>query len=189
MSRVFIGVDPGANGAVAVIDEGRNVLLAEAFPIVKVAKSPRTVKRRDKITGKMVSKTIRGFTTEFDFVAVAALFNRVAALGDPIVVLEHISSMGRDAKASAFTFGGSFWALRMALADRGIGYQLVRPKKWQDIMLAGVHHRGDKALKKAYLAVARNMFGSKVDLSLEKHHDIAAALLMAEYVRRDFVKT
>lgn len=166
---LFVGIDPGVHGGLAVVDSFGNAKLAKHFPIVSVLKSTK------------------GKKTEFDFGGIRDLFDEVAGMpGFKRAWLESVSSMPTDSRQSAFTFGGSFWALRMALADREIPYETVRPRLWQEEMLKGVAHNSSKMLRDAYLAKARTMFPA-VDLSKKKDAEIAAALLIAEFGRRQFV--
>ena len=183
----FVGIDPGVHGAVAVLRRDRTVLLCEDFPINKTPKAVKYVKRKYKTTGKKVSVKIQGYKREFDFKGTADLFDQVVMLsGKKLAVLEAVTAMPRDSTTAAFTFGGSLWALQMALADRSISYEMVKPKDWQAVMLSGVAHNDPKARRQAYLEKARKMFPT-VDLSLVKHAEKAAALLLAEYCRRAFV--
>ena len=48
MSDIFIGLDPGARGALAAIGADRSVYIAEFFPVVKIPKKPKRVKKKDK---------------------------------------------------------------------------------------------------------------------------------------------
>lgn len=189
MSCVFVGIDPGSSGAVAVLRDDRSVALVEEFPVQKTLKSPTYRKRVNKETGKRESVRVQGKKTQFDFRGVAELFDRIAELPEQkIVMLEAISAMPRDSTTAAFTFGGSFWAIQQALADRNIGYELVTAKDWQKLLLRGMIFDDRRSRLDAYLAKARAMFPS-VDLSRKtKDTDKAAALLIAEYCRRMFMK-
>jgi len=184
---IFIGCDPGVIGAVAAIDEKRNVHICEDFPLTITLKAPRTRRMKNK-QGKYEKKTVRGKTREYDFVSMAELFNKILVLhGRKLALVEKVSSMPRDAKAAAFTFGGSYWAIRQALADRGIPFALVSPKKWQTETLTNRPVGDRKAIRASYLAKARILF-PKVDLHLKKHAEKAAALMIAEYCRRNYLR-
>jgi hypothetical protein len=184
---VFLGIDPGLHGAVAAIRRDRLVLVCEDFPINESPKAARYKKRKDKKTGELKSVRVQGYNREFDFNGIASLFDRIVTLpGKVLGMVEAVASMPRDSVTGAFTFGGSFWALQQALADRGVGYELVKPKAWQAVMLQGIAHDDPKMLRAAYLSKARKMFPS-VDLRLQKSAEKAAALLIAEYCRRVFI--
>lgn len=186
MELVFIGCDPGVHGAVAAIGPQRTVLLVEKFPIIKLAKAPVRRMRVDRETGESKKTTVHGVKTEFDFFAMAGLFDQIVQFpGAKIAVVEQVGATPRDARSAAFTFGGSFWAIRQALADRGIPYETVLPRTWQREALEAMPHGDRNALVLAYMAKARTLFPS-VDLSKKTHADMAAALLIAEYARRMF---
>ncbi len=183
---LFVGVDPGLYGAIAVIDGHRDVVLVEDFPIVKIPKTPVRRKRKDKKTGEEKMVTVQGYKREFDFPGVSILFARVAELpGKKICGLEAVSSMHGEGVVSVFTFGGAYWALRMALADHRLSYEYVPPKAWEKSLLTAMY-KDTKERKDAYLARARAMFPN-AELHLKKHSERAAALLIAEYVRRVFM--
>lgn len=188
MSICFGGIDPGLRGAIAFVDNERNVLLCEDFPITETPKTPRYRKVTDPVTGEVDKKKIQGYKREFDFVGTGALFDRVNALqGRKIILVERVAAKITDAATSAFTFGGSFWAIQMALADRKLGYDLVPPKTWQKALLVNPPKNDRKALRKTYLDKARKMFPD-VDLQYEYHAEKAAALLIAEYCRKTFTE-
>lgn len=189
MSCVFVGIDPGSSGALAVLRADRSVALVEDFPVQKTLKAPTYRKRTNKTTGQKESVRVQGKKTQFDFGGVADLFDRVVAIpGQKIVLLESISAMPRDSTTAAFTFGGSFWAVQQALADRKLGYEFVSAKDWQKVLLRGMTFDDRRSRLDAYLAKARAMFPD-VELSRKtKDTDKAAALLIAEYCRRMFQK-
>ncbi len=186
LAELFIGVDPGVKGAVAAMDRDRVVHFCEDFPIIKLAKTPVRRLVKNKATGVEELKTIRGFKSEFDFLKLAKMFADIAAAATrKIAMVEQVSSMPKQGVAGVFTFGGSYWAVRMALADHAISTELVPPKQWQKAAALGVF-KDPKTRKKAYLAKARAMFPD-TDLSLAKHTERAAALLIADYCRRSFL--
>lgn len=136
---MFIGIDPGKSGGMAIIDrEGRYVAAcrmpdsdSEVLDVFKAWPSARAV-------------------------------------------LEFVRSSPQMGVASAFTFGCSYGALKMALAAAGVPYNEVTPLKWQRAL--GCLTKGDKNVSKAR---ATQLFpGIKVT------HAIGDALLLAEYCRR-----
>lgn len=172
--RLFIGIDPGLRGALAVITAGRDVLLVEDFPITETPKSPTYRK----------GKRVQGMRREFNFVALAGLFDRLAMLpGTKFALLEKVTAMPLDSAVSAFTFGGSYWALQASLANHGIGYELVGSKDWQAAELATLP-KERTALRAAYLDKARKLFPD-AELHLKKHAERAAALLIADFCRKN----
>lgn len=148
---IFIGVDVGAAGGIALIDASGVALRAVHMPETDV----------DILS---VLEHARGLGWHH---------------GDPQAsgcraVLEKVHSSPQMGVVSAFSFGGAYRSLRMALAAKEIPFDEVSPMKWQRRLecLSG----GDKNVTKAR---AQQLFpGVKVT------HAIADALLLAEFCRR-----
>ena|SRR3990167_2802190 len=140
--RVFIGIDPGVAGGVAILGEAGDVLSATKMPE----------------TDRDVLEAVRSGK---DY-------------GLPVATVEFVRSSPQMGVRSAWTFGVGYGRLRMALMASEIPFEEVTPRKWQAAMrcLTG----GDKNVSKAR---AQELFpGTKVT------HNIADALLIAEYGRR-----
>jgi Holliday junction resolvasome RuvABC endonuclease subunit len=118
--RVFIGVDPGMSGGIAVIGEtGAGYV------------------RMSKFSDK----------TEAD---ISELFNSVRAdiqQSGGFAVIERVHSMPKQGVASSFKFGQSYGFLRGMLIAHGIPFEEVTPQKWQKAM--GCLTKGDKNVSKA----------------------------------------
>jgi Holliday junction resolvasome RuvABC endonuclease subunit len=121
MSGITIGVDPGANGAIAWIDErGKSC----------VEKMPDTLQD--------LWELIRDITN----------FPRSAIDGRKYkAYIEQVSSSPQMGVVSAFSFGRGYGNLEMALTAAGIPFERVRPQVWQKAM--GCMTKGDKNISKA----------------------------------------
>jgi hypothetical protein len=93
---------------------------------------------------------------------------------DARAVLEKVHSSPQMGVVSAFSFGGSYRACRMALTASGIPFDEVTPFKWQRRMEC--LSAGDKNVTKAR---AQQLFPA-----VKVTHAIADALLLAEFCRR-----
>lgn len=104
--RVFIGIDPGKSGAVAILK------------------------------GMSDSATIIRFAANDGHSAISELKNIMYWDYDraPIAVLEHVHSMPKQGVASTFSFGENFGWWRGVLEALGIAYELVRPQVWKKNM-------------------------------------------------------
>jgi crossover junction endodeoxyribonuclease RuvC len=120
MSRITIGVDPGANGAIAWIDErGKSC----------VEKMPDTLQD--------LWELIRDITN----------FPRSAIDGRKYkAYIEQVSSSPQMGVVSSFSFGRGYGNLEMALTAAGIPFERVRPQVWQKAM--GCMTKGDKNISK-----------------------------------------
>lgn len=120
MNRITIGIDPGANGAIAWIDErGKSC----------VEKMPDTLQD--------LWELIRDITN----------FPRSAIDGRKYkAYIEQVSSSPQMGVVSAFSFGRGYGNLEMALTAAGIPFERVRPQVWQKAM--GCMTKGDKNISK-----------------------------------------
>jgi crossover junction endodeoxyribonuclease RuvC len=121
MSRITIGIDPGASGAIAWIDErGKSC----------VEKMPDTLQD--------LWELIRDITN----------FPRSAIDGRKYkAYIEQVSSSPQMGVVSSFSFGRGYGNLEMALTAAGIPFERVRPQVWQKAM--GCMTKGNKNISKA----------------------------------------
>jgi Holliday junction resolvasome RuvABC endonuclease subunit len=121
MSRITIGIDPGANGAIAWIDErGKSC----------VEKMPDTLQDLWELMCDITNfprSTIDGRKYK--------------------AYIEQVSSSPQMGVVSAFSFGRGYGNLEMALTAAGIPFERVRPQVWQKAM--GCMTKGDKNISKA----------------------------------------
>jgi hypothetical protein len=121
MSRITIGIDPGANGAIAWIDE-RGESCVEKMP-----------------------DTLQDL---WELICDITNFPRSAIDGRKYkAYIEQVSSSPQMGVVSAFSFGRGYGNLEMALTAAGIPFERVRPQVWQKAM--GCMTKGDKNISKA----------------------------------------
>jgi hypothetical protein len=159
---VYIGIDPGINGAIAALyEDGR----------CEVCSVPSSV-----IDGKR----------HFDIVAMASLIKRYGASAK--ICLESVHAMPGNGAVSMFFFGRGFGIWEGVLGTLGRKYHLVPPQTWKKFYAELAPVKGDKrpraqikaAAKKNALVLARNLFPTLGDsLKREKDDGRAEALLMA----------
>jgi crossover junction endodeoxyribonuclease RuvC len=118
MSRITIGIDPGASGAIAWIDErGKSC----------VEKTPDTLQDL------------------WELVVSISLNAGTGGLGVR-AYLEAVSSSPQMGVVSSFSFGRGYGNLEMALTAAGIPFERVRPQVWQKAM--GCMTKGNKNISK-----------------------------------------
>ena len=151
---IFIGVDPGLDGALAAVTpDGAAVW---DTPTVRLAKG-----RRDYLVPEM-----------------AALL--LPHAGGGVVAIERVGARPGQGVTSMFTFGKGFGIWLGLLAALGVPYDLVTPQKWQKAL--GV--AGDKG---SHRLRASQLFPSLAhELRLASHDGRADALLLAEFMRRQY---
>lgn len=160
MTSCWIGVDPGLDGALALLDEAGAILRLEDMPTSGAGKGKREIDCAGLAGFLRLAAGIRGGSTI------------------PFALIEAVHSMPKQGVASSFKFGFTTGAVHGALAAVGIPYMTVTPQRWQKLMLDG-HGKGDK---NASLLVARRRW-PEADLARVRDHGRAEAALIAEYGR------
>jgi crossover junction endodeoxyribonuclease RuvC len=119
--QITIGVDPGANGAIAWIDE------------------------RGKSCVEKMPDTLQDL---WELICDITNFPRSAIDGRRYkAYIEQVSSSPQMGVVSSFSFGRGYGNLEMALTAAGIPFERVRPQVWQKAM--GCMTKGDKNISKA----------------------------------------
>ncbi len=118
MSRITIGIDVGANGAIAWIDE------------------------RGKSCVEKMPDTLQDL---WELVVSISLNAGTGGLGVR-AYLEAVSSSPQMGVVSSFSFGRGYGNLEMALTAAGIPFERVRPQVWQKAM--GCMTKGNKNISK-----------------------------------------
>jgi crossover junction endodeoxyribonuclease RuvC len=143
---LVLGVDPGLSGGLALIGrQTGNLLWAEPMPVIRNAVAT---------------------------VDVAQLGHLLRGCHEIFAYVERAQAMPRQGVSSAFNYGVVFGSILTALADLGIGYELVAPAKWKrDMNLSR-----DKA---ASLDRVRQLYPT---LALKRSEDgLAEAVLIARH--------
>jgi hypothetical protein len=177
LPTIFMGVDPGASGGVAVIrqEDHTGIEWIRTHPMPKDEQSILDVLSHyaTRYSVFAVVEAVTGY--------VASKLNDGAAGGDTLGA----KGGGRANSHNSFTFGQNFGALKMALCAVGIPYTLVAAKTWQK----GIHISPRKSSesksewKNRLKSFAVDLFahhGAKAVITLKT----CDALLIAEYARR-----
>ena len=151
---IYVGIDPGLTGAVAVI-YGEGVVRLFDCPTLKVGKRNQP-----------------------DVARMADLIRDVCFGSVVLVGIERVHSMPGQGVASVFTFGFGAGVWHGILAALHLPYELVTPQAWKKVMMDGMPKEKDASRQRA-----QALFPD-AELHLVKHHGRADALLIAEYVRR-----
>lgn len=155
---LYIGIDPGVSGGIAVLSHDGGIISA-----MKMPETDRDILDALNIAGRRAEAFIGRAPRE----RVCGVIEKV----NPGVFGRPGAKMG---VVSAFTFGGGYRALKMALTALRIPYDEALPIKWQNAMQC--RSKGDKNITKAR---AQQLFPG-----VTVTHAIADALLIAEYCRR-----
>jgi crossover junction endodeoxyribonuclease RuvC len=159
---VFVGIDPGASGAIGILSP-RGGLVCD-IPTIKVSRKG-------------------GTKTAFNFQEIADFFSVVGRFRDQTkVVLEEavVQIKGKGANAyNGYRVGYAFGIWPLFLHAHELPLEIVHPSKWKRTM--GLWGKDKEHSRQA----AISMFPKVADMLARKgDHDRAEALLLAEYHRR-----
>lgn len=163
---IYIGIDPGLNGAVGVIDD------TAEFPEnnrVQVFDTPTMLVKGEK--------TKRRYNTA---AMSSLLFPFREGNPEVLVILENVHSMPKQGVASSFSFGQGLGMWQGIIAAFGLPLEMPSPQRWKKEILADQGKDKDASRFKAiqlFPALA-------AELSRVKDDGRAEAILMAEYGRR-----
>ena len=160
---IYAGIDPGKSGAIALINGA--LISVHPMPILPGAK-----KSRDEYNIAGIRQWL------LDAKNGVALF----------VTVERSQPLPPKIRGSIAQFQrGVACGWEWLLIGMGIPHQLVRPRDWQSVMLAGTPG-GDT--KQRSIIAAQRLFPSvslmRTDRSKKPDHNFADALLLAEFGRR-----
>ncbi|CAB5178791.1 hypothetical protein UFOVP156_36 [uncultured Caudovirales phage] len=105
----IIGIDPGLNGAIAVLDQSQKLLVCHDMPTVTL-QSSKTTKRQ--VNEHQVAEILQRVQPTHAF-------------------LEFVSARPNQGVTSMFNFGVSYGIIRGVLGALQIPYSFVTPQKWQ----------------------------------------------------------
>lgn len=108
MTSLFVGIDPGLKGAIAMLDAGGDVVLLADLPIIRDLSLAW-------VDGQAMQSLILG-----------ALEGRSA-----VAMIERVSSMPGQGIASSFQFGVGFGSLLSILQALSIPLHFVTPGVWK----------------------------------------------------------
>lgn len=170
----YLGIDPGFNGAFAIIDPGRRRIYGTPMPTFwRVLKSGKRRKQYDYIAIKKIleARIKAAVTIEEQFPL-------------PLVFKKQGGKEQKQGVISVFSTGYGFGVLMGMLASLDMKTRLVHPKTWQ---AAFFKRDPEKTTKEQALEAVRRIYPN-VDLfaserSTVPHTGIVDALLLAEWGR------
>jgi len=159
--KYIIGIDPGKNGGIALLDQEGNVINVEKMP-----ETPQDL-----------------------YSSLAQLSSLVSAFDDSqlVVYIEKVGGIPGQGASSAFSFGKGCGHLEMALLALKLKTNDVTPQKWQKLYSVGHSSitKSTAAEKKEHKlklkAKAQSLFPS---LGKKITNATCDALLIAEYGRK-----
>ena len=150
-----IGIDPGLNGAIAVLQENR---VKEIFDVPVM---PEGKKNKRQLNSAQLVKLLKDIVSDNEEV---------------VVIVENVSAMPGQGVTSMFNFGQTFGAIKGICAALGLPIFFVRPAKWKK------HFDLINSSKDASRTKAIEMYPSLSDqLSKKKDVNKSDAILIARF--------
>lgn len=171
---IYIGIDPGLTGALAVIYGEDGPVRVYDAPVFKTTKRVKVTKTTEKVRKK----------SELSEQAMAQLIREIVFDGPTklaaCAAIERVHAMPKAGASGMFSFGTGYGLWRGVLAGLGVPFDIVEPSRWKKEMMNGMGKQ-----KQAAMFRALQLFPALApDIRLKKHDGRAEALLIAEYRRR-----
>lgn len=153
-SRYYVGVDPGATGAMCVLNAQAEVLVLDRLPTIKARRS-RNILNHSSIMGYLSSLKYYGTVVT--------------------IYVEDIWAQPTQGVKAAFTYGYCYAQLLTAIETSGLPLNFVKPAEWQKMFSVP---RG----KPGSITIVKQMYPDLSDIFRPKNsHNKAEALLIARY--------
>jgi len=169
---LFMGIDPGQTGAIALIDKKQEVYLLRDYPGDEVA------------AAEIVSEIIGRFGMEYRSRLFAAL-EKVHAMGMPGKPCPVCKRRPAQGVTSTFKFGMNFGIWKGILAAFSIPFILPAPQTWQKGIIAKAQDKSPAvaAAARMFPSIKTQLYGPRGG----KKDGRADALLIADYCRRQYL--
>lgn len=170
---LYVGIDPGLDGALAVLNEKGDLISVQDTPVLTVKRSGG--KKRVYLPSQMMA-----------IVDAVQKTGRVEVVG-----IENLHVMPKNGAHSAFGLGRSLGLWEMAAVSRRLPIEWVDPGKWKREMLGAgsgkstASGKKGKVDKQASIVRAMQLVPDSAEfLTLKKHDGRAEAILIAAYLLR-----
>lgn len=157
LQMFIIGIDPGASGAVAILEKSGKLVHVFDMPSVEVIAGGKAKKR---VSPEMLAAELKLYADQ-----------------GATAVVEQVGAMPGQGVSSMFAFGESFGLAKGVLAGLGIPTSTVTPGKWKKAM-------GVNAGKDGSRAKAAQLWPTQAgEFKRVKDDGRAEAALIAEWAR------
>lgn len=151
---IYVGIDPGLNGAIAIFNAQKGTLEIIDMPTVEVMRNKKT---KREVSAVMLATALR----EIPAVTMA--------------IVERVNAMPGQGVTSVFSFGRSTGVVEGVLGALRIPCTIVPPRQWQKFVNTRDGKDGARLRAGELFPAYANLFARK------KHDGRADAALMAWY--------
>lgn len=137
-----MGIDPGASGAIVVLDTDDYSIEVIDMPTAKIKRGPRTVNQVDAVA---LSNALRPYA------------------GGCTAIVERVHSMPGQGVVSVFSFGRAAGVLEGVLAALDIPFSLIPPATWTKAMRLFGGKDGSRARAQELFPDQAHLFARKKD--------------------------
>jgi hypothetical protein len=170
--RIFVGIDPGLDGAVAILALHGEFLEVADTPVVEVS----SMRTRHSKTEPGTVKHVKGTRREFEEASMRIGLEQVRHAG--LLAIEQVGPMPKEGAIASFNFGFGVGLWMGLLSGLMISRVRVRPQVWKGYLTLPADKQAIRLAAIQRWPAAANM------LKLKKHHGRAEALWLAEYARQ-----
>lgn len=165
---IYIGIDGGIAGALAMYNSETNDLETIPMPVVKVASA-------------------KGNKNQYDIPRIIEWLKQFQSTAK-MIVLEKAQAFPGQGAVSMFSVGRAFGIIEGILATLGTPHAIVHPKTWQKKMYDGISHKGRDQSKQAGILVAQRLFPNHKFIVSDKatkiHDGMTDATMLAVYASK-----
>ena len=166
---IYIGIDPGLTGAIAVINSVGRLVGVWETPLIRLKKIRR--KTYSDVGGML--HLLQGIVANSNDAVVAGIENVHGGV---------FGSNRKQGASSAFSFGRNFGVWEGLLTALDVTIYKIAPQTWKKAMhLTALDGKGESIIK------AKALY-PEADLTLKKHHNRAEAILISAYTSKYLLK-
>ena len=151
---MYLGIDPGFSGALAVLDKNLQVIHYQDMPIIEVA-------NKRELNEPELHSILSRFSPKYE---------------NLVVGIEKSQTMPNQGIVSSGRYMASYGFLRGLCVGMGLPYYLIRPPSWKKLMLADMPKEKGSSIQKV------NQIYPDIKLTRKKDHGISDAILIARYL-------
>jgi len=151
---MYLGIDPGFSGALAVLSDNLDVIHYEDMPVIEVG-------NKRELNEPELRNILDKYSPHYTKLTVG---------------IEKSQTMPNQGIVSSGRYMASYGFLRGLCVGMGLPYILIRPPSWKKVMLADMPKEKGSSIQKV------GQLYPGIKLTRKKDHGISDAILIARYM-------